>query len=395
MRPNISVAVLILVLTVCAWPQSGGSFNIEKSVIAGGGGQASGGTFVLTSTIGQSLAGTTSGGGTFTVQSGFWTSAPLSISGTITYGNAASPPRFISNVALNGTGSPNVLATSTFPGGTYFLSGFGGGAYTVTPSKVGGVNSITSFDAAIVSQHVAGPPNPQLNPTQRIVADVSGNGVLTSFDAGMIAKFVAGPPYAAPGIGSTSTWIFSPVNRSYASISSNLTGEDYSGLLMGEVSGNWNNTGARPEDDRITADTDSPERAPLVVKLPNITTSTDNEIVVPINVEGAAKKKIISYEFDLRYDPSVIQPLEKPVEGDGTASHALTAVTNGTVPGLLRVVMYGPLPLDGNNVLLNLRFKVIGSAESISPIALDRIMFNEGEQRVVTTAGKVELSPEP
>ena len=63
--------------------------------------------------------------------------APASISGTITYGNAigAPTPRFVSNVFLSAAGSVPVSGTSSFPDGTYTLSGFGSGAYTVTPSK--------------------------------------------------------------------------------------------------------------------------------------------------------------------------------------------------------------------------------------------------------------------
>ena len=171
------------------------------------------------------------------------------ITGTVTYGNAigAPTPRFVSNVLLSGAGATSPSALTGFPNGDYALTGFGSGAYTVTPSKIGGVNnSIPSFDAGRIALHVAGPPNPQLTASQLIAADVSGNGIVSSFDAAMIAKYVAGPPYAAPGIGSTGTWKFSPVNRNYASVGSNITGEDYLGFLMGEVSGNWTNTGARP-----------------------------------------------------------------------------------------------------------------------------------------------------
>lgn len=387
MKIKISVAVTILVLTICAWAQSGGTFTITKSVTAGGGGQSAGGTFVVDGTIGQPLAGTTSGGGTFTVESGFWTSAPATLSGTVTYGNALSgppPPRFISNVTLTGSGSPSVFTTSSFPGGTYFLSGFGAGSYTVTPTKIGGINGISSFDAAQISLHVAGPPNPQLNPTQLIVADVSGNSSVTSFDAAMIAKFAAGPPYAPPGIGSTSTWRFTPTSRNYASISGNLAGEDYVGLLMGEVTGNWNNTGAR------SGNSDGPERA-ITVKLPNIVTPTDSNVTVPVNIEGAADKGLISYEFDLRYDPAVIQPQADSVDLAGTKSRGLMAVTNSMQPGLLRVVVYGPKPIDGDGLLLNLKFTSVGVKGSTSPLTLERIMFNEGDARVNTVSGKVEF----
>lgn len=377
------VAVIFLLSSLVS-AQSGGTFLIEKNVIAGGGGQSTGGTFSVNGTIGQPLAGTTSGGGTFIVESGFWTSSPLSLSGTITYGNAATPPRFISNVTLTGAGSPGVATTSSFPDGTYFLSGFGSGAYTVTPTKVGGVNGIASLDAARISQHVAGPPNPQLNATQLIVADVSGNTTVSSFDAAMIAKFVAGPPYAPPGIGSTGTWKFTPTNRAYASIAGSVAGEDYVGLLMGEVSGNWNNTGARP------VESEGPDRE-ITVRLANVVTPADKDIIVPINIEGTVNKSLISYELELRYDPAVIQPQAESVILDGTQSRNLLAVTNAIQPGILRVVVYGPKPISADGVLLNLKFTAVGEKGSTSPLTVERMVFNEGENRVNTVSGKVEF----
>ncbi|MBK8464960.1 MAG: hypothetical protein IPL32_03940 [Chloracidobacterium sp.] len=327
-------------------------------------------------------------------------SAPSAISGTITYGNAigAPNPRFVSNVLISGSGSTNVSTTTAAPGaiaGQYTLMGFGAGSYTVTPTKTGGVNNITSFDAARISQHVAGPPNPQLTGNQLLVADVSGNSVVSSFDAAMIAKFVAGPPFAAPGIGSTSTWRFTPTNKNYPSVASSIAGEDYSALLMGEVSGNWNNTGARPagkvNNGQWTMDSKGmgPERG-ISVELPTLV-SVDKEIVVPVNVQGIANKGVIAYEFDLRYDPTVIQPIVEPADLKDTASRGLLVVTNATEPGLLRVVVYGAYPIDGDGVLLNLRFTSVGAVGSMSPISFGRIMFNEGESRVLVTDGKVEL----
>ena len=161
------------------------------------------------------------------------------ISGIITYGNAIGnpSPRFVSSVLLSAAGTPKISTTSDFPGGNYSLTGFGSGSYTVTPSKTDGVNgSITSFDAAKIAQHVAAIT--PLKGNQLIVADVSGNGTLSSFDAAQIARYVA----AVPGSGSTGSWIFSPANKNYTSVTSNVKSEDYVALLMGEVSGNWANT---------------------------------------------------------------------------------------------------------------------------------------------------------
>jgi hypothetical protein len=316
---------------------------------------------------------------------------PPSISGTVLYGNAigAPTPRFVSNVTITAAGSPNVAATTLAPGanaGTYFLSGLSTGPYTVTPTKSGGVNGISSFDAALIALHVAGPPNPQLNPTQLMVADVSGNGAVTSFDAGMIAKFVAGPPYAPPGIGQTATWKFTPPSRSYMSVAGPITGQDFMGFLFGDVSGNWGNSGAR------AVNASGPVRG-AAVSLQQITGRAGKEVVLPVKVDGVADRNIISYEFDLRYDPTIIQPMADPADVTGTASRALSVVTNSREPGLLRVVAYGAVPLDNNNngVLMNLRFTLVGEAGSSSPLVWERILFNEGDPQVTSTDGGVEL----
>jgi len=163
------------------------------------------------------------------------------ISGTVTYGNAVSgapPPRFVSNVLISGAGSPDVSTTTSFPGGTYTLTGFGATSYTVAPTKTDGVNGISSFDAGRIAQHVSG--GTLLTGNQLIVADTSNNGSISSFDAAKIAQFVSGGTIIQPNV--TGTWRFIPVNRAYASVTSSVAGEDFIAVLMGEVSGNWVNT---------------------------------------------------------------------------------------------------------------------------------------------------------
>src|SRR5688572_927579 len=68
--------VLLVCLSSMSLAQSGGQFTITKSVIAGGGGRATGGTFTVDGTIGQSVAGGPSTGATFTLISGFWGGGP-------------------------------------------------------------------------------------------------------------------------------------------------------------------------------------------------------------------------------------------------------------------------------------------------------------------------------
>jgi len=304
----------------------------------------------------------------------------IAITGTITYGNAAgSPnPRFVSNVLLSGAGSPNVSTSSDFPGGDYLLSGFGAGSYVVAPTKTDGQNGITSFDAARIAQHVTGAFT--LTGNQLIVADTSDNGQITSFDAAAVALYVIQTPTS----GITGNWKFLPDNRAYASVSSTISGEDYSALLMGEVTGNWTNAAAP------TSKINTSEKQ-ITVSLPELQTKNSKNIVVPVTVSGAANKGLISYEFDLRYDPAVLQPQKNVIDVAGTASRGLTAVVNAQEPGLLRVALFGAFPLESDELLLNLRFTPVGYSDSISPLVWERIMFNEGGSAVNAVNGSIEL----
>ncbi|MEQ1924191.1 MAG: hypothetical protein ABL952_16955, partial [Pyrinomonadaceae bacterium] len=66
--------VAALVFPLVASPQSGGIFQIEKSVIAGGGGTTASGLFSLSGTIGQPVVtGGTLLGVPFAIHGGFWT----------------------------------------------------------------------------------------------------------------------------------------------------------------------------------------------------------------------------------------------------------------------------------------------------------------------------------
>ncbi len=322
--------------------------------------------------------------------------ATPSISGTITYANAAAPPVFISNATVTGNGSPNTSTVTAVPGaaaGQYTLTGFGAGAYTVSPSKTTGQNGISSNDAARIAQHVASTVL-LTNNSQKVSADVSNNGAISSFDAGQIATFVASG--TGPGTGITGNWRFflppgpnfpvgaSPTSRTYASVSGNSTGENYVGILSGDVSGNWNNTGARPK-------THGPE-LPIAVNLPDMQAPAGKDLIVPVYVGNIANKEVISYEFDLRYDPNVLQPTADLVDVASTASRGLIAVFNSKESGLIRVVLYGPMPINDEGVLLNLRFTPVGTPGSVSPLTWERIMFNEGEPEVATIDGSVQLS---
>lgn len=100
---------------------SGGSFTLEKQVVAGGGSQMQQSSLNQSGTAGQTIAGYKSSGGSFALYSGFWTPEDFApTAANVVVGGQIK--------TAGGRGIRNVLVTITFPGGqtrTALSSAFG------------------------------------------------------------------------------------------------------------------------------------------------------------------------------------------------------------------------------------------------------------------------------
>lgn len=83
-RKTVMLWLLAATASAQAGVPEGSGPSVERSVIAGGGGTSSGGTFTIQGTIGQSDADPLqpSSGGNFSVTGGFWAS-PSTLNGSI------------------------------------------------------------------------------------------------------------------------------------------------------------------------------------------------------------------------------------------------------------------------------------------------------------------------
>jgi len=321
------------------------------------------------------------------------------INGTVLYGTSASLLG-VPNVSLFAAGSPNV-STTTGSDGTYHLGGFGPGVYTVTPSKSGDINGITALDASLISQFLVG--SISLTPNQQAAGDVSGNGTLTSFDAALIAQYVVG---LMPDSGNTGAWRFLPPSQSYSGVG-NVIAQNYTALLMGEVSGNWTSSLAAVQSNLKTAessskptvaDSSSPQlqathsRSGLVtVTLPALKAGQNQVITIPVALKFVGTTAIQAYQFDLIYDPSILQLDVTAVDTSGTLSSGLAVVTNGLQPGQLRLAVYGTNSISSSGTLLNIKFRVIGSIGSSSDLVFNGLMLNEGDPAAAGNNGKITV----
>ncbi len=100
---------LFFILMSSAAAQTGGPFAIEKSVIAGGGGTASGGTFRLDGTVGQWSPVTNTSGGVYDLGGGFWGGGNIPVTSAFTVAGQVLTP--------DGRGIRNATVSITDPQG--------------------------------------------------------------------------------------------------------------------------------------------------------------------------------------------------------------------------------------------------------------------------------------
>ena len=118
---KIFTVISFVILTGICLSQSGGTYEIKQSVIAGGGAGSSGGAFGLEGTIGQAAASSIISGGVYALQGGFWTremlvptAAPASVSGRITSPDGVQMNRVSVDLVNVETGSTRSVRPNTF-----------------------------------------------------------------------------------------------------------------------------------------------------------------------------------------------------------------------------------------------------------------------------------------
>jgi len=295
-----------------------------------------------------------------------------SIAGTISY---CISPKAVPGVIVTAAGTPPKTST-TNSAGNYQLMELGSGSYTVTPTKTGdgaGNSSISSFDASLVAQHVAGLIT--LTACQQLAGDASNNGSLSSFDASLIAQTAAG--IANSGI--AGTWRFMPPNRSYPSVTGNLTNQNFDAVLVGDVSGNWSPSASSLVPVAELQANLANEVAQVAISLPTTSGTSGSSLTIPITVSNLTGRGYVAYDFDITFNNDVLRLQEPPYDAAGTLSSGMNITPNATT-GRLRVSAFGTAALAAAGTLLNLKFNVVGAPGTSTDLTWQRFLFNEEAQ---------------
>ncbi len=180
----------------------------------------------------------------------------VQVSGALTARGGAAVPS--ATLTLSG-GSPRAAVSDA--SGAYAFAGVPVGVWQLTPRKTGDLRgAVTALDAAWVLQAVA--QLRTLDSAQRLAADVTGDGTVSALDATMILQRAVGlNGNFAAATACTSDWLFTPnatvvPNQSvvppslssgscmmgsltYGPLGANATGQNFSAILLGDVTGNW------------------------------------------------------------------------------------------------------------------------------------------------------------
>jgi parallel beta-helix repeat protein len=300
------------------------------------------------------------------------------VSGTVFYGTApANQQRFVPGVTMSVSGAPE-MSTSTNSTGYYTVRNLAaGGSYTVTPSKRDHVNGISSFDATLVLRHVAAGGNGILNDNQRIAADINNSSGVTAFDATQILRFVAAGG-STPSAGEAGNWKFVLSSRSYGSVTNSFSGQNYDGILVGDVNGSWVpptflNSPEEADEEIHDKDQFGLARKPetrVQLSLPDSAMFESNgTIVFPVTLTNYSGTQISSFSFGVAYDPNVMQPAAQAVDLADILSNdaGCAVVTNIAQAGRIGIAVSCPtLGIAGAETQLNLHFRANGKARSKS-----------------------------
>ncbi len=296
-------------------------------------------------------------------------------------------PLPVPDTRLDAVGSPSFFVNSD-SNGAYTLSGFGGGIYTVTPSRPDedflSPNGIFSNDSSRIAQHVVGLIT--LNAVQLRAADVSGFNSISSFDAALVARWAVGINPPIP-VNRTGKWVFTPASTQPDTNIDSV--QDYKALLMGDVTGDWMPPLMRPFGYlNVWPDT----RSTVTAAVPDLKAVKGSIVSIPLSLDGLQATGVENYQFDLNYDPFVITPADIAASLDGTLGSGFGIAAHSPFPGLLKVFVYGAMPVGGDGIYVYLRFNVTGSAGSSSDMAISGFRLNDASQKIMVRNGVITIT---
>ena len=173
---------------------------------------------------------------------------------------------------------------------------------------------------------------------------ITGNGTISALDASQILQFVVG---IISDFGIERDWTFLPERRDFPVLDADHTDQDFTGVLFGDVSGNWgeSNNPKGVGDGLDWIDIAEGSGAPgEIIRVP-----------VTLKIPG----DIVAADFDVTYNPDVLTAMYATTT-DLTSEYILE---HKATEGRMRVAMAGVEPIDRSGEFVEIVFQVSPHAE--------------------------------
>ena len=128
--------------------------------------------------------------------------------------------------------------------------------------------------------------------------------------------------------------------------------------------------------------------AQIAVSLPNLSGAMGQSLQIPITVGDLTGKGVVSYQFTVTYNSSVLSITSIVTSGTISASFPNPVVNTGIL-GQVTVAGIAYLPVSGGGVFIKLNGTVVGIGAS--PLTFSGFQLNEGSPGVTLTNGSLTV----
>lgn len=280
--------------------------------------------------------------------------------------------RNISGVNMELEGQKTYTA-STDINGQYILSGIESSDYKLIPGKEDEATDISSYDASLILQHSAGLIT--LSEHQKKAADVNNDGVITAMDAAyVLEKAVDLLQLPFPGAGKV--WTFTPEEKTYTNLNSNKNYENFTGILIGDVSGNWKESNETMIQSMQSED---------ALKVGIVRTKPGGAVSVPIMYNA---NNLYGADITINYDENLLTNVSIELSEE---AEDFVPVVNSLVPGKIVIGLAGSTAISGEGELLTIKFDAVDNSGNEVTLNINKANINE-KTNIETENGKVIIS---
>jgi hypothetical protein len=276
----------------------------------------------------------------------------------------------MNNVQMNLSGGATSSAFTNSSGNYTFNNLESNLTYLVQPTKdrIGRSENSTvkMYDAALTLRHAVGIKT--LTNKAQIAADVDEDGQIIAYDAALIARYAV--ELEALENDHVGEWFFSPDSRYYQNLSSDRDGQNFTGILLGDVSGAWGLSNYL-----IKANNEW---------LSEINAEYETTISLPITI---LEDSLISIFVELEFPASLLQ-FDSIVQNSFSANNLVYSVQKNK----LKLGAYFAFPQPVAGQFLNINFKTTGEPSGSGEIHLTTMQINDYEMCPAVT--RVNITPE-